>query len=285
MSIVYLNGQLMPMQDARISPMDRGFLFGDGIYEVVPCFAGKPVGFKLHMQRMQQGLTELGIAQHFSDAQWQDIVAQLLSANGGGNLGVYLHVSRGTQMRRAHAYPSDVTPTVFAFTFEIGHAPSADPTQARTFKAVTEQDRRWRRCHIKSTALLGNIMHYHQGQQQGADEVLLFNEQQQLTEAASCNVFVVKDGVIATPVLDHQILPGITRYILLEVLRRHSRFDVQERSISRAEVLCADEIWLTSSSKEVAPVIELDGKPVGQGGIGPLWSEVQALFSAHKYDF
>lgn len=285
MSIVYLNGQYMPMEQASISPLDRGFLFGDGIYEVIPCFNAKPVGFALHMQRMQDGLAELGIKLSTTLAEWREIVEQLLEANGKGNLGVYLHVSRGRQPKRSHAYPSEVTPTVFGFAFEIGDAPSSNPAQVKTFRAVTEQDRRWRRCHIKSTALLGNIMHYHQGQQRGADEVLLFNEDQQLTEAASCNVFMVKDGVIATPELDHQILPGITRHLLLAILRKDGRFKVEERPISLDEVLNADELWLTSSSKEVAPIVSLNGEPVGNGQPGPVWEQAQTLFSAHKYDY
>ncbi|GGO70745.1 aminotransferase class IV [Bowmanella pacifica] len=285
MSIVYLNGQFMPMEQASISPLDRGFLFGDGIYEVIPCFDAQPVGFALHIQRMQDGLSELGIKVPLTLAQWQEIVEQLLEANGKGNLGVYLHVSRGMQPKRNHAYPEDATPTVFGFAFDIGQAPSSDPKQVRTFRAVTEQDQRWRRCHIKSTALLGNIMHYHQGQQRGADEVLLFNEQQQLTEAAACNVFVVKDKVIATPVLDHQILPGITRHILLAILRQDGGFTVEERAISLAEVQNADELWLTSSSKEVAPIVSLNGQAVGGGQPGPVWEQVQQLFTAHKYEY
>lgn len=285
MNMIYLNGQFMPIEQARISPMDRGFLFGDGIYEVIPSYQGRMVGFALHMARLKQGLAALEIRLDMDTARWQGIIEQLLDANGKGNLGIYLHVSRGMETRRAHAYPDNLEPTVFAFTFEIPTEPVADASKTPVFRVVSEQDKRWKRCNIKSTALLGNIMHYRTGQKRQMNEVLLFNEANELTEAASCNVFVVTQGRIATPPLDHQLLPGITRHMLLDILRQYSELPVDERIISMDEVRSADEIWLTSSSKEVAPVVELDGKPVGQGKTGLIWQQAQALFSAHKYEY
>lgn len=285
MSIVYLNGDYLPMSEARISPMDRGFLFGDGIYEVVPSYAGKLVGFGPHMQRMQQGLDAIEIKLRVDETQWRGIAEELMTRNGRGNLGIYFHVSRGADMRRNHAYPENIAPTVYGFAFEIPPAPVADKAAADCYRVSTAEDLRWRRCNIKSTALLGNVMHYQHGHSRGHGETILYNEAGELTEAAACNVFVVKDGAVATPELDHQKLPGITRLMLLDILRQHSDIPVQERVVTMAEVYAADEVWLTSSSKEVAPVIAIDGKPVGNGAVGDVWLAAETLFAQHRYDY
>lgn len=288
MTTVYLNGALLPASEAKISPMDRGFLFGDGIYEVIPCYSGRFVGFAPHIERMQSGLSQLSISPQLSLAQWRQIAEQLIDANSaelGPNLGVYFQVSRGTDSKRAHAFPSNVTPTVFGFVFAIPPEPVAEKSKATTYAVVTGQDLRWQRCHIKSTSLLGNVLHYQQSHAQGAQEILLFDKEGNLTEGAAVNVFIVKDGVIATPPLSHKLLPGITRQILLAILAKHSDIKVEERDISEAEVMAADEIWLTSSSKEIAPVLFVNDKPVGDGLVGDVWLQAQKLFSAHKFDY
>jgi D-alanine transaminase len=285
MSIVYLNGDYLPMSEARISPMDRGFLFGDGIYEVIPSYAGKLVGFGPHMQRMQQGLDAIEIQLRIDESQWRDIAEELATRNGKGNLGIYFHVSRGADTRRNHAYPDNVAPTLYGFAFEIPPAPVADKASATSYRVSSAEDLRWRRCNIKSTALLGNVMHYQYGHSRGHGETILYNQDEELTEAAACNVFIVKDGIVATPELDHQKLPGITRLMLLDILRRYSDIPVQERVVSMSEVRAADEVWLTSSSKEVAPVLEIDGQPVGNGGIGDVWLAAETLFAQHRYDY
>lgn len=285
MSIVFLNDSFMPMEEAKISPMDRGFLFGDGIYEVIPSYSGRMVGFALHIQRMQSGLREIGIGLAWSEDKWRTLCENLINQNGGGNLGLYLHVSRGADSKRFHAYADTLTPTVFAFAYPIPNPPVADKTQVAGYKVSTARDLRWQRCHIKSTALLGNVMHFQQGFERGAQETLLFNINNELTEASSSNVFIVKDGVVITPPLDHQLLPGITRYILLDILRRDGAIDVEERTVTKDEVLGADEVWVTSSSKEVMPVIEIDGQPVGANGIGDVWLAAQTLYSRDKYRY
>lgn len=285
MSIVYLDGAYLPMAEARISPMDRGFLFGDGIYEVLPSYNGRMIGFSLHMQRMTRGLRAIEIALDWSQGQWLALCNTLIDKNGAGNLGLYLHVSRGVDSRRFHAYPENITPTMFAFTFAIPAAPVADKHRVKPYRVVTDRDLRWDRCHIKSTALLGNVMHFQQGFQRGVDEVLLFNEHGELTEASACNAYIVKNGEVITPLLDNQKLPGITRYILLELLRKEGSISVQERPVSMSEVLDADEVWLTSSSKEVVPVIEIDGKPVGNGEVGDVWLAAQHIYSTGKFDY
>jgi D-alanine transaminase len=285
MSIVYLNGDYLPMEEARISPMDRGFLFGDGIYEVVPSYAGKVVGFGPHMDRMQDGLDAIEIQLRVEHEHWRAIAGELVTRNGGGNLGIYFHVSRGADTKRHHAYPEGIAPTIYAFAFEIPPAPIADKNVVTPYTVSTAEDLRWKRCNIKSTALLGNVMHYQQSHAQGHSETLLYNQDGELTEAAACNLYVIKHGIIATPLLDHQKLPGITRLMLLEILRRDGSIAVQERVVTRAELENADEVWISSSSKEIAPVIEIDGKPVGDGSVGDVWLAAQTLYSAHKFDF
>ncbi|WP_461516434.1 D-amino acid aminotransferase [Porticoccus sp.] len=284
MSTVFLNGDYLPMEEARISPMDRGFLFGDGIYEVLPSYQGRMIGFDLHMTRMNNGMASIGIELGWDNAHWRELCDTLINANGGGNLALYLQVSRGADTRRFHAYPENVTPTVFAFTFEIPAEPVADKSRV-AYRVVTDRDLRWERCHIKSTALLGNVLHFQQGYQQGADETLLFNERDELTEASACNAYIVKNGVVITPPLDNHKLPGITRYILLDLLRKDGRIPVEERVVTKDEVYNADEVWVTSSSKEVVPVIEVDGKTIGNGEIGDVWLMAQQIYSAGKYDY
>lgn len=285
MSIVYLNGEYMQAHEARISPMDRGFLFGDGIYEVVPSYGGQFVGFEPHITRMLHGLASVEIQHDFSQSFFKEICQNLCEKNGNGDLGIYIHISRGTDVKRHHAYPKDVHPTLFAYTFEIPPAPSADIDTAKRYKVNTHQDLRWQRCNIKSTALLGNVMHYQHGHAAGCDETLLFNADDHLTEASSCNAFIVKDGVVLTPNLDTQKLPGITRLILLDILQKYTDIKVEERVISREEVESADEIWITSSTKQVGAVVELDGKPINDGKIGLVWQRAQLLFSKHQFDY
>lgn len=285
MGTVFLNGEYLPMEKARISPMDRGFLFGDGIYEVLPSYGGRMVGFGLHMDRMKAGLAAIGIALDWTTDGWRAVCDRLIQANGGGNLGLYLHVSRGADTRRFHAYPEHVSPTVFAFAFDIPGEPVADKSRVKGYRVVTDRDLRWERCHIKSTALLGNVLHFQQGYQRGADETLLFNDDDELTEASACNAYIVSHGAVITPPLDNYKLPGITRYILLDLLRRDGRIPVEERAVHRDEVFAAEEVWLTSSSKEVVPVVEVDGRPIGGGKIGDVWLLAQQIYSAGKFNY
>jgi D-alanine transaminase len=285
MTTAYLNGIFLPLEEAKISPMDRGFLFGDGIYEVIPSYGGRMVGFGPHIERMQNGLAAIDIKLDWTEERWREVCAELLAANGSGDLGLYLHVSRGADTRRFHAYPEHVAPTVFGFAFDIAPSPVADRTTTATFTATTARDLRWKRCNIKSTALLGNVMHFNQGYQGGNNETILYNDIDELTEASACNVFIVNDGRVATPDTDHQILPGITRLLLLEILRADASIPVEERIVTLDELRHADEVWLTSSTKEIAPVVMIDGAPVGDGEVGEVWEKAQSLFSEFKYDY
>jgi len=285
MSIAFLNDNFLPLEQAKISPLDRGFLFGDGIYEVVPSYHGKLLGFNAHLDRMRTGLEGINLQLGWSHEKWKSICDELCNQNGNGNLGLYLQVSRGADIKRYHAFPENVKPTVFGFAFEIGASPSSDKGSAKTFSVSTAEDLRWQRCHIKSTALLGNVLHFQYGHENGDDETILYNDRHELTEAAACNVFIVKNRVISTPPLDNQLLPGITRNLLIDILKKHSNLDIQERVVHMNEVNNADEIWITSSTKEIGPVIKIDGRPVGNGMIGDIWVEAQKLFTKHKYDY
>lgn len=285
MSIAFINNQFLPLEEAKISPLDRGFLFGDGIYEVVPSYDGKLVGFKPHIDRMNDGLEAVGIKLNWTHQQWSDLCDTLIKENGSGNLGIYLHVSRGADKSRFHAFPDAVEPTVFAFTFTIASPPVADKSLVKPYSVSATRDLRWERCHIKSTALLGNVLHFQHGYEKGNGETLLFNANNELTEASACNAFIVKDGTVITPALDHQKLPGITRYMLLDILRKDGSIPVEERVVTMDEVANADEVWITSSSKEIAPVTAIDGVPVGDGEVGDVWLAAQTLYSANKYNY
>jgi len=282
---VYLNGDFIPLEEARISPMDRGFLFGDGIYEVIPSYDGRLVGFGPHLARMSDGLASLEIDPGMNEADWRAIANELIARNGGGDIALYFHVSRGADRRRDHAYPEDIAPTIYAFAYPIPPAPAADKESATLYRVSTAEDMRWKRCNIKSTALLGNVMHYQQGKSSGSDETILYNADGEVTEAAACNVFAVAGGTVATPQLDEQKLPGITRQMLLDILKKHTDLNVEERVLTVSELRAAEEVWLTSSSKEVVPVVALDGKPVGNGEAGDVWLQAQSAFARHKFDY
>lgn len=283
MTKVFLNGQFVNKEAALISPMDRGFLFGDGIYEVIPCYDGKPVGLDLHLARMNRGLSEIGIEYTADAAHWSNNINKLISQFSTDSVGVYIHISRGTDTKRYHAYPKNVTPTVFAYGFEIAPSQTLDRDKAKGFEVITVEDLRWQRCHIKSTSLLGNVMHFQQAQDANKDEVILYNDQGHITEAAACNVFVVKDGLIMTPTLDNQLLPGITRKILLTSLAQAGGFRVSEQNITLAELESADEVWITSSSKEVGAVVKVDGRLLGDGKPGPVWKAAQVAYNKYKF--
>lgn len=286
MTIAFLNDRYLPLDEARISPMDRGFLFGDGIYEVIPTHAGQSVGLHAHLARMAEGLAALQIANPFSTDQWQQLVDKLAQQNAQAldtpYIGVYLHVTRGTHASRQHAYPASGSPTVFAYGFAMATPPVPLADKVTGLHVALTYDLRWQRCNIKSTSLLGNVMHYQHGAARQKQETILLNRDDEVTEAASCNVFAVIDGQIITPPLDHQLLPGITRQLVIDSLAREG-LEVQQAPISKEALLRAQEVWLTSSSKEIAPVLSIEDQPVGQGHPGPVWQQAIEIFNRHKY--
>jgi len=283
MTVGYLNGKYAPLSELQISPMDRGFLFGDGVYEVIPCYDSKMVAMSYHIERLHQSMDGIALSSPHNDAELILLLKDVVARNGGGDLGIYLQLTRGVAEKRQHAFPEQSKPTVFAYAFEISPPSDGSPETASCFKTVTRQDQRWGRCHIKSTALLGNVLHMMEAVAEDAEEVLLFNERDELTEAAACNVFVVSQDKILTPELDHQKLPGVTRRQCLELIEAHTNWPVEVRPVSRNEVMNAQEVWLSSSTKELAPVISIDGSPVGNGLPGARWSAAQKLFQQHRF--
>ena len=282
MSIVYLNGDFLPIEEAKISPLDRGFLFGDGIYDFIPTYSGKSVGFDYHINRMLDGLKRISL--DIGEIDWNNIIENLLHKNEGDNLAVYIQVSRGADVKRTHNYPAGVKPTIFIMTQPIAKPMSADKQKAKGYSLVSTLDRRWDNCHIKSTSLLGNVLHFQYGYDNQIDETLLYNNNKELTECSACNVFVVKGNQISTPILDQQILPGITRRIVIDAIKNDSSLTLIEGTVTLDDARNADELWITSSSKQIAPVVQLDGKPVGDGKVGEIWEKCTSLFNEIKYD-
>lgn len=275
--IAYFNGELLPLDQIHISPLDRGFIFGDGAYEVVPVYAGKLLRGREHFERLARSLTELRITNPHTVDGWIGEVGRLL-AHHPGNQSVYIHVTRGVPPKRDHVMPAGLQPTVFMMANPLS-TPSKEAVE-KGVACVTARDFRWEKCHIKSVSLLGNVLARQISADAGATETILFRDGH-LTEAAASNVFIVKAGVVLAAPQDNHILLGIT-YDLLQQLARdgHLRFEV--RPISEAEVRSADEIWLTSSSKEVLAVTTLDGERVGAGVPGPLFQRMHALFQDYK---
>lgn len=285
MTIAYLNGEFVPLEQARISPLDRGFLFGDGIYEVIPSYQGKMVGFTQHMTRFANGLAAIEIDFPIDKDEWRALVQRLIDDNQaalGENVGVYLHISRGADTRRFHAYPEGVTPTVFGFAFALSAPVKADRSIHPGASVSLAEDLRWERCHIKSTALLGNIMHFQQSVKEGNAETILYNHQREITEASSSNVFIVKNGEAFTPPLDNQLLPGITRMLVIECLHL-AKVPVSEKVITVDELLAADEVWITSSGKEMLPIVSVGGQQISDGKVGAVWEKVFTIYSEQKF--
>jgi D-alanine transaminase len=282
----YLNGAYTPLCDAKISVMDRGFIFGDGVYEVVPVYAGRLFRFAQHMARLDRSLAELRIANPRTRDQWHEIATTLVaghahhtSTNGqkpsNRNHLVYIQITRGVALRD-HAMPQDIAPTVFAMATQM-NLPSATQ-RSQGVACVTADDFRWEKAHIKSTSLLGAVFARQIGVDAGATETVMFRNGY-LSEAASSNVWLVKDGSLIGPPKDHLVLEGI-RFGLMEEICRAQGIPFALRRITREEVLHADELLLTSATKEVLAITTLDGQPVGNGLPGPVYTQLYAGYTA-----
>lgn len=275
----YVNGDYLPLEQARVSVLDRGLLFADAVYEVIPVYAGQPFLLDAHLRRLQHSLDGIRLCNPHSPGDWRSILAELIERNGGGDIAIYLQVTRGVGARREHPLPEHPEPTVIAFC-QTRSAP--DPTMfTRGITAVTMADERWRRCEIKSTALLPNILAADTAATAGAAEAILFRDNE-VTEGASSNVFIVRAGVLTTPALAPTILPGITRAEVLR-LALENGVETTECTVDSAALASADEIWLTSSTREIYPVTTLDDTPVGDGRPGPLWAHLRALLQSETH--
>jgi len=274
MPLCYLDGEYLPLHEAKVSVLDRGFIFGDGVYEVVPVFAGCPFRLDEHLARFERSLAAIGIAPPLSRATWTRLIERLVAHHGGGEQTIYMQVTRGAAPRN-HLPPADNAPTVFAMSNPLAPVDRDSPV-----RAVLRDDFRWARCDIKSTSLLANVLLRQEAAAAGAQEVILLRNGL-VTEGASSNVFIVSGGRIRTPPLSAFLLPGVTRDLLIELLANGADA-VHEADITRAELLTADEVWLCSSGRELAPVGVIDEQHVGAACPGPVFTRVAALYSAYK---
>lgn len=279
--IVHLNGQNLPADRACVPVLDRGFIFGDGVYEVIPAFGGHPFRLDEHLQRLENSLSEVRIPNPHTRTEWTALIRNLIDANGGGDQSLYLQVTRGPAARD-HALPSSPTPTVFAMSNPL--KPPAREVLEQGIEAVTLDDIRWARCHIKAISLLPNILLRQTALDAGAAEAILIRDGY-ATEGAASNLFVVLDegagDVLLTPPKGPRLLPGITRDVILELATAHG-IPHREADIRREDLTGAAEIWVTSSTKEILPVTRLDGNAVGNGQPGPLFRRMHALYQANK---
>jgi D-alanine transaminase len=275
--IAHFNGELLPIDQVHISPLDRGFIFGDGVYEVIPVYDGAMLRGREHFERLQRSMDEIRLDNPHTVDEWLKISEDLL-AHHPGNQSLYIQVTRGVPPKRDHVLPKGLKPTVFLMTYPLA-SPSREQVE-NGVKCITSPDFRWEKCNIKSTSLLGNVLARQLSADVGATETILFRDGM-LTEASASNVFVVKNATVAAPPRDNLILLGIT-YDLLVKLANEGALKLEIRPISEAEVRSADEVWLTSSTKEVLAVTTLDGKPVGRGKPGELFKRMHALFQEHK---
>lgn len=275
--MIYLNGEWMPIEEAKVPVLDRGFIFGDGVYEVIPVYARQPFRLPQHVRRLQHSLDGVRIANPHSDAQWTALIGELVARQSFGEQAVYLQVTRGVA-KRDHAFPQGVKPTVFMMSNPLV-TPSAEQVQ-RGVACVTAIDNRWLRCDLKTIALLGNVLLRQHAADHGATETILFRDGY-LTEASASNVMIVQHGRVIAPPKNNLILPGITYDATVE-LAQAGGLPVEIRPVREDEVRSAAEIWLSSSSREVLAVSELDGKPVGTGRPGVVFKQMYALFQAAK---
>jgi D-alanine transaminase len=257
----YLNGQFLPLSEARISPLDRGFLYSDGVYEVIPVYSRFPFRIDEHLRRLQTSLDGIRLPNPHTNEVWREIILRLIAEAEFEDQTLYIQVTRGADTRRDPCFPVGVTPTVFLFT-----APLVSPSAAQREKgvaAITAPDIRWGRCDLKTVALLANVLTRQLAVDADCAETVMLRDGF-LTEGSASNIFAVRDGIILTPPKDHRILPGITYDVVLELAAKHGA-PHEIRPVSEEEVRSADELWITSSTKEVLPLTTLDGQPVGRG--------------------
>lgn len=277
-SIVYLNGHFIEQDKAYVSITDRGFLLGDGVYEVIPVFNGYPFHLSAHIARLYRSLSAIRLDIELKETDWVDIVHQLIEKNGAGNQSLYIQVTRGSAPLRQHAFPVPTTPTLLAMSTPF--TPQDMQTLRKGVKAITLADPRWLHCAIKATSLLPNVLLHQNAKDQGADEAILIRDGL-VTEGAASNVFIVEQGTIYTTPTSDLLLGGITRDVIIALAKQHD-LPLKEAPITRSRLQEADEIWLSSSTREIRPVIALDNQVVGTGKAGACWEELIKYYQDNK---
>jgi len=275
--MVFLNGKFLPIEQAMVPVLDRGFIFGDGVYELIPVYSRAPFRMDDHLARLERSLGAVRIRNPYTREKWREIILQLVAQQPWEDQAVYFEVTRGVA-RRDHAFPADVEPTVFMMCNPLVNPPRELVEKGGS--AVSAVDNRWLRCDIKSISLIGNCLLRQVSADAGAQETILFRDGK-LTEASASNVFIVKRGVLLSPPKSNLILPGITYDVVTEIAQA-GKIPLEFRDVTEAEVRNADEVWATSSSKEIHAIVTLDGKPVGDGRPGPLFKRAYALYQEFK---
>ncbi|UCV28819.1 D-amino acid aminotransferase [Ferribacterium limneticum] len=259
---VYLNGRFLPLAEAGISPLDRGFLYGDGVYELIPVYSRRAFRIDEHVKRLQATLDGIKLANPLTADGWKEVIGKLIETAPWDDQSIYLQVTRGADDKRDHAFPpASVPSTAFAFASPLVTTPAE--VRAKGVAAITVPDLRWSRCDLKVISLLANVLARQQAVEQGCAEALLIRDGL-MKEGAASNIFIVKDGVLLAPPKTHLMLPGITYDVILELAATHQQA-LEVREISETELRSADEVWMTSSTKEILAITTLDGEPVGNG--------------------
>lgn len=280
MNMIYLNGEFVTEENAKISVLDRGFLFADGVYEVIPIFGGRMLGVDEHLERLQESLEAIHMPMPYSKTEFKQIFQELLLKNQKTDcdVNIYLQITRGIGTIRNHAIPEKLSPTIVAYCTPAKKL--SRQLAERGFSAITLEDSRRRDCFIKSTSLLPNILLYEQARRAGALDAIL-TRNGEVTEGTTSNVFIVKDQQIFTPSISERILNGVTRQLIIH-LAKENNIPCIEKSIPVIHLKQADEIWLTGSSKEICPITLLDNQPVGTGMVGPMWQRIMDFYEALK---
>ena len=278
MSIAYLNGDFLPLDEARVPVMDRGFLFGDGVYEVIPVYGGKLFRLSHHLRRLENSLAAVRIGNPLAEKAWESILRELVERNQGNDQALYLQVTRGVAPKRDHAFPADIRPTVFAMS--TPGVASIDIESVTGIAAITLPDIRWQHCNIKAITLLPNVLLRQQAIDANTAEAILIRDGY-VMEGAASNLFIVRNGTLITPPNGPALLPGITRDLILELAAAND-IPLRESAITQQELNQAEEIWLTSSTREISPVTRLDDQLIGTGKPGPLWKRLIRLFQDYK---
>ncbi|MDA3808073.1 MAG: D-amino acid aminotransferase [Thiomicrorhabdus sp.] len=280
--IVYLNGQYMPMMDSQISTQDRGFLFGDGVYEVIPVYDRQLFAFPEHLQRLKNSLQAISIQNPLTDGEWLELLNTLIEKHPWPDQYIYLQVTRGIQMHRDHLPEECLTPTLYAYTNPLKAV--SDSILQNGITAITLEDIRWLNCDIKAITLLPNIMMKLAAKARNADDAILVSREGFITEGTSSNCFIVKDGTLITPPNGHSLLPGVTRTVIERVAIAHD-IPMLEQQITLTDLESADEIWLSSSTKEALPVTRLNDLVVGTGKPGAVWQKMRDFYQEYKLAF
>ncbi|MGA2779854.1 MAG: D-amino acid aminotransferase [Steroidobacteraceae bacterium] len=280
--VCFLNGDYRPLSEAKVSPLDRAFLFGDAVYEVIPVYAGRPFRLREHLDRLLRSLSAIRMPPALTHDAWAGVLRELFARNGAASqdLYVYLQVTRGAEFGRNHAWPDDLAPTLFAYLSAL--EPVSEHILQNGVAAITAEEIRWARRDIKSTALLANVLLKKRASDAGAFEAILL-EQGELTEGSSTTVHVVSGGALRTPPNSHHILPGTTRDVVTELAARLA-IASEVGAVTELELRSAEEIWLSFSTRGVLPVTRLDGVPVGDGKPGPVFRRLQAAFVAYRLE-